>query len=156
MVGTGLPEGHGQGFSGAQEEDDGEVRHKLGDGSVCPGRAMVLVVSLESPCLGLGEDGLGECGFVQPPQGRVGPHRVGSGGFCTPPHSHLEAEVLLWLRDVVGVLEEGAALSAEISVPPAMLRLAERFGDALRLQIMRRSTLDERHPQHWVWTLQSP
>lgn len=87
MVGTGLPEGHGQGFSGAQEEDDGEVRHKLGDGSVCPGRAMVLVVSLESPCLGLGEDGLGEFGFVQPPQGRVGPHRVGSGDFV-PPHIH--------------------------------------------------------------------
>lgn len=155
MVGTGLPEGHGQG-SGAQEEDDGEVRHKHGDGSVCPGRAMVLLVSLESPCSGLGEDVLGECGFVQPPQGREGPHRAGSGGFCTPPHSHLEAEVLLWLKDVVDVLEKGAALSAGISVPPAMLRLAQGFGDALGLQIMRRSMLDEWHPQRWVWTLQSP
>lgn len=66
-------------FPGAQEGDDGEVRHEHGDGSVCPGRAMVLVVSLASPCSGLGEDGVGECGFVQPPQGRLGPY----GGCCT-------------------------------------------------------------------------
>lgn len=94
MVGTGVESvpcpgdtSRALGFAEAQEGDDGEVRHEHGDGSVCPGRAMVLVVSSASPCLGLGEDGVGKCGFVQPPQGRVGPHRVGLGGFCTP-HIH--------------------------------------------------------------------
>lgn len=43
------------------------------------------------------------------PQGWVG-------GILHSPHSHFEAEVLLWLRDMVGVVEEGAALSAGVSV----------------------------------------
>lgn len=39
----------------------------------------------------------------------------------------------------MGGLEEGAALSAGVSVPPAMLRLAQGLGGALGLQIMRRA-----------------
>lgn len=58
------------------------------------------------------------------------PTGMGQGDFVPPPHSHFEAEVLLWLRDMVSVLEKGAALSAGVSVPPAMLRLAQGSGDA--------------------------
>lgn len=60
------------------------------------------------------------------------PTGMGQGDFVPPPQSHFEAEVLLWLRDMVGVLEKGAALSAGVSVPPAMLRLAQGCGDADR------------------------
>lgn len=84
------------------------------DGSVHPpGRAMPLVVSSASPCLQLGDDAAGKCGFVQVPPGqswlRKDPCRVGLRGFCIT--CILASRQRFWrgLRDTAAALKEGAA-----------------------------------------------
>lgn len=122
------------------------MRPVHGDGRVHPpGRAMPLAVSSASPCSQLGDDEVGNCGFVQPPPGQSWPCRIPTGlaqwGFCAP--HILASRQRFWhgLRDMVAALKEGAALSAGVSVPPATPR-----DSALGPRIRRRGLLAELHP----------
>lgn len=106
---------------------------------------MLLAVSSALPCSQLGDDEVGNCGFVQPPPGQSWPCRFPTGlaqrGFCAP--HILASRQRFWhgLRDMVAALKEGAALSAGVSVPPATPR-----DSALGPRIRRRGLLAELHP----------